>query len=32
MHTGAAKRLARRRGEVVRRYLADLEEEISKGI
>jgi len=32
MHTGAAKRLARKRGEVVRRYLADLEEEISKGI
>lgn len=32
MHTGTAKRLARRRGEVLRRYLSDLEEEISKGI
>lgn len=32
MQTETAKREARRRGEVVRRYLSDLEEEISKGI
>jgi len=32
MHTPTGKRLARRRGEVLRRYLADLEEEIWKGI
>jgi uncharacterized protein len=32
MHTETGRRLARRRGIVLRRYLADLEEEISKGI
>jgi uncharacterized protein len=32
MHTETGKRLARRRGAVLRRYLSDLEEEISKGI
>jgi uncharacterized protein len=32
MHTETGKRLAQRRGTVLRRYLADLEEEISKGI
>jgi len=32
MHTETGKRLARRRGTVLRRYLTDLEEEISKGI
>lgn len=32
MHTQTGKRLATRRGEVLRRYLTDLEEEISKGI
>jgi uncharacterized protein len=32
MHTETGKRLARRRGIVLRRYLTDLEEEISKGI
>jgi len=32
MHTPTGRRLAKRRGEVLRRYLADLEEEISKGI
>ncbi len=32
MHTETAKRVARRRGIVLRRYLSDLEEEISKGI
>jgi uncharacterized protein len=32
MHTPTGKRLATRRGEVLRRYLTDLEEEISKGI
>lgn len=32
MHTETAKRLAKRRGIVLRRYLTDLEEEISKGI
>ena len=32
MHTPTGRRLAKRRGEVLRRYLADLEEEISKDI
>ncbi|MGC9514473.1 HD domain-containing protein [Methanocrinis sp.] len=32
MHTEAGRRLARRRGAVLRRYLMDLEDEISKGI
>ena len=32
MHTETGRRLARRRGAVLRRYLSDLEEEISKGI
>ncbi len=32
MHTETGRRLARRRGIVLRRYLSDLEEEISKGI
>ena len=32
MHTETGKRLARKRGIVLRRYLSDLEEEISKGI
>jgi len=32
MHTETAKRLARRRGIVLRRYLSDLEMEITKGI
>jgi uncharacterized protein len=32
MHTETGKRLARRRGIVLRRYLSDLEREISKGI
>jgi uncharacterized protein len=32
MHTETGKKLAQRRGTVLRRYLADLEEEISKGI
>ncbi len=32
MHTGAGRRLARRRGAVLRRYLMDLEDEITKGI
>lgn len=32
MQTDTGRRLARRRGEVLRRYLSDLEEEISKGI
>ncbi|HII06831.1 MAG TPA: HD domain-containing protein [Methanotrichaceae archaeon] len=32
MHTETAKRLAKRRGIVLRRYLTDLEDEISKGI
>lgn len=31
-HTETGRRLARRRGAVLRRYLSDLEEEISKGI
>lgn len=32
MHTETGRRIARRRGAVLRRYLSDLEEEISKGI
>ncbi len=32
MHTETGRRLAKRRGIVLRRYLSDLEEEISKGI